>query len=271
MISRDNIEEYILSFVDDELSPAEVNELHTFLKNNPEYRGMLEEYQQLTLPEVNQKHLNKEKLLRKERKIVPLWLPLGATGVILLLLGVFISNQYNNSETHDPISHVVSDTSILESSEETPSSPNPVSNQKSMSTSSPSTSLVSSSSSRTTNTKLATIVMPTSHTQTTVHIADISEEIVSPSIDSITEIASLSIAVIEEESDNPLPIEIPTNNLLHAISASSKNELLSVNIKNTQALRTGVSKIKQIVEAYREYRADSNEYMVTINLNRIFN
>lgn len=89
MITLENYEEYLILFVDDELSEVEQKELAAFLKQYPHLQKELEDFQKTKLPAATDLHFaDKERLLKKEpTKTILLtgWRSLAAAVVLLLI------------------------------------------------------------------------------------------------------------------------------------------------------------------------------------------
>ncbi len=71
MITKENIEAYLLDLIEGNLSPDEVKELEAFLKDNPQFREMIDGYDSslVLMADKNIKFEDKESLRRKKKVI----------------------------------------------------------------------------------------------------------------------------------------------------------------------------------------------------------
>ena len=95
-INMNNYEEWMVAFIDGELSVEEISEFNLFLEKNPALKGELEDYKSLQL-EANEEVIfeNKNTLYKKESTLVLLkkaW-PLAAAVVLLLAILPFIKEK----------------------------------------------------------------------------------------------------------------------------------------------------------------------------------
>lgn len=111
MINHNNIEAYIIDFVQQDLTADESQALMDFIKSHPEYETLLEEYQQTVLPEEIVVYEDKAQLLQPiaaTKKRLYIW-PIAAG--VLAIIGLFGFWQiFQNDE--NPVTQETTDNSI---------------------------------------------------------------------------------------------------------------------------------------------------------------
>jgi hypothetical protein len=107
MVNKDNYEEYMLLYADDELSEAETKALFAFVNQHPELRSELDAYSATRLmPDTDIVYAHKEQLMKSSGggKVIGLgkWWMYAAAACVILFAVMIIRN--NNTETTDSTS-----------------------------------------------------------------------------------------------------------------------------------------------------------------------
>ncbi len=263
MINPYNIEDYILSYVDGELSPDEERVLQQYLRQNPSYLDMLEEYQSLKIEKPTTVYAKKGQLVKKEKPLALIWSSVAAAVLVLIVL-----LNLPKELTHDQVAKTKkpkTKTSVTQkTTQDTLSLVKNTPRSKKMS--------------RQKQKNRVAAAVPQS--QTTTHPTAYRKvkksrpsEQNKPSnrvqVYTLNKIANRELSSEDLLITDPEPIEFQTfsiRNIEVTTDRKAKN-ILAFQFKNTQSIKSTISQIQNIVSAYRSLDKDSTDYTLVINLN----
>ncbi len=261
MINHNNIEDYILSYIDGELDADEAIELESFIDSYPEYKALRDEYSDCKVDKIEHSFGNKKALLKKPKKRVVLWKPLSAAAAILLLLGSYFLLTKEDRQEPDSVS-VMTDSSSASVAQTPPvitidtiqQAAKPLPKVSSYTSPNSAGALV-----KTVKSKRASLLDVVSEPTTEAPYSNQSSPVVS-----VEKIKPLAIPGFSADVETLLVSEV---SLGHPIVASSDKEY-----GNRLDVKKGVLGLKKILDAYSLVKSESSSgYEVTINFNNILN
>ncbi len=265
MISAKNIEYYILSYIDGELSHDEEKALHEYLRQNPDYQDMLEEYQSLKIEKPTTVYAQKGQLIKKEKPIALIWRAVAAAAVLIALVVLFAvpedrpqtqvaAHKQPKSKSSAPQITARDSLSLVHQNPSSKAASQPKVNNRAVAALPKYQPAKKSSSNRDDSN-------PSKNEQ---KIAS-----------AIARVYSLNPISSLEISESNLPIayhktsKFETYSYVSSELESHKNykSIASFQLRNTRSLKKAIVQIHNIVSAYQSFEKDSADYSLVINLN----